>query len=203
MLIKVCGMRDAENIAEVARLQPDLMGFIFFERSPRSALGIDPTLVRSLPKAIGRVGVLVNETIARIEHTAATYGLTHIQLHGDEPPEFCLEAARATGCKIIKATTPDRGALYDDAADYLLFDTPSPQRGGTGERFDWRTTAHYTGPTPWLLSGGIGADHAEEIIAKHPFGIDINSRFEIEVGLKNTELLKHFIHEIRKHEQDQ
>lgn len=193
-------MRDTPNIREIGELLPDMMGFIFYERSPRSAHTLDPKVVRALPESIFRVGVFVNENATQIERIATDYGLTHIQLHGDESADFCRTIARLTGCKIIKATTPQNGHRYDQAADLLLFDTPSPLRGGTGQRFDWHTTELYTGPTPWMLSGGLKSEHAEQILTKNPFAIDLNSGFETAPGVKNRPLLETFIKKIRDHE---
>lgn len=195
-------MRDAENIRAVARLAPDMMGFIFYERSPRNASALDPAVVKTLPHTITRVGVFVNESQDQIIEIVSAFGLTHLQLHGDESVEFCRTIAQKSGCTIIKATTPEAGQRYDNAVDILLFDTPSPLRGGTGERFDWRKTELYTGSTPWMLSGGVSVEHINELILKQPFAVDLNSRFEIEPGIKNIELLETFILKIRDHEQN-
>lgn len=96
-LIKVCGMREAENIALVVECGPDMMGFIFWPGSPRCCAGLTPDALNSLGPKTARVGVFVNETPERIAETARKYGLTHIQLHGEESPEFCARLGEYLG----------------------------------------------------------------------------------------------------------
>lgn len=191
-----------ENITEAAALKPDYMGFIFYPKSPRYAGALDPA---ALPDNVRRVGVFVNASLSEIESTAKRYGLHSIQLHGSESPETC-QALREKGYEIIKAfgieTTDDfkQTVPYEGFCDLFLFDTRAPAHGGSGQRFDWRLLDRYNGKIPFLLSGGISSDNAEEILnIEHPcfYGIDLNSRFEIEAGLKNTGLLERFIKTIR------
>ena len=191
-----------ENITEAAALEPDYMGFIFYPKSLRYAAKLDPSM---LPDNVRRVGVFVNASLSEIESTAKRYGLYSIQLHSSESPETC-QALREKGYEIIKAfgieTTDDfkQTVPYEDSCDLFLFDTRTPAHGGSGQRFDWRLLDRYNGKIPFLLSGGISSDNAEEILnIEHPcfYGIDLNSRFEIEAGLKNTGLLERFIKTIR------
>ncbi|WP_298062378.1 phosphoribosylanthranilate isomerase [uncultured Rikenella sp.] len=200
--IKVCGMRDPANISAVAKLRPDYMGFIFYERSPRYAASLAPS---ALPQEVRRVGVFVNAPTTEIAGTAERYGLHAVQLHGSESPESCRRL-REMGYEVIKAfgieTAADfaQTAGYAACCDLFLFDTRTPKHGGSGDRFDWRLLDGYTGHVPFLLSGGIAPTDTDAIsILNHPmlYGIDLNSRFEIEAGLKNTELLEHFIQTIR------
>lgn len=191
-----------ENIIEAAALEPDYMGFIFYPKSPRYAGALDPAV---LPDNVCRVGVFVNAPLSEIGNTAERYGLQTVQLHGSESPETC-QALREKGYEIIKAfgieTTDDfkQTVPYEDSCDLFLFDTRTPAHGGSGRRFDWHILDFYNGNTPFLLSGGISPEDAEEILnIRHPclYGIDLNSRFEIEAGLKNTGLLERFIKTIR------
>lgn len=191
-----------QNTTVVAALKPDYMGFIFYPKSPRYAGALDPA---TLPDQVRRVGIFVNASLSEIERTAERYGLQTVQLHGSESPETC-QALREKGYEIIKAfgiataddllqTTP-----YESFCNFFLFDTRTASHGGSGQRFDWRVLDLYNGKTPFLLSGGITPDDTEEILnISHPqfYGIDLNSRFEIEAGLKNTELLERFIKTIR------
>lgn len=193
MKIKVCGMCDPRNIAAVAGLEPDFMGFIFYKKSPRYVGNLSPETVKNLPASIKRVGVFVNEDMELIVKMIETYGLDYVQLHGDESAEFCR--ALKERCGVIKATSVAGASRYADVADYLLFDTPTPHYGGSGKRFDWSLLKEYTGATPYFLSGGIGAEHAEEVKNMDVFAVDINSRFELQPGIKDVELLKSFMNE--------
>lgn len=200
--IKICGMLHPENISAVAKLRPDYLGFIFYNKSPRYAASLGPS---ALPPDIRRVGVFVDTPAKKILHTAKRYGLHTLQLHGNESPESCSKL-RTAGYEVIKVFSVEREAdlmktvFYEESCDLFLFDTRTPGHGGSGRRFDWNILDAYTGKTPFLLSGGISPFDADEILKiDHPmlYGIDLNSRFEIEAGLKNTELLERFIKTIR------
>jgi phosphoribosylanthranilate isomerase len=204
MKIKVCGMRDAKNIQELAQLKPDFIGFIFYEKSPRNADQLDINLVNSLPESILKVGVFVNEQIEIMLEKAAIYGLKSLQLHGQENPEQC-ESLKKKGFVILKAFPIAEAAdfkqteSYENTCNYFLFDTKTPQHGGSGQKFDWRLLEIYQGKTPFFLSGGIDLNDAEAIKAiKHPMfaGVDINSRFETEPGIKDIDKIKKIISQL-------
>jgi phosphoribosylanthranilate isomerase len=193
MKIKVCGMREAGNIAEVARLQPDYMGFIFYERSPRFAGSLPPEALDALSAKTLRVGVFVNAARAYIAAQAVRYRLDLLQLHGDETPADC--AWLKSGYGIIKAfgvqSAADFAAThrYEGVCDYFLFDTKTTLRGGSGRKFDHRLLASYHSQTPFFLSGGIApADVAGIAALRLPRceAIDVNSRFELSPGVKNA-----------------
>ena len=193
MKIKVCGMREQQNIAEVARLAPDMMGFIFYEPSPRNACATPPESLDSLLSTTRRVGVFVDAPREEILATARRYGLHFVQLHGSESPEMCA-GLHDEGLGVIKAfgiaTRDDvaRTAAYEGTCDLYVFDTSSENHGGTGRKFDHTLTEAYHGATPFLLSGGLGPDDAEQLAGlRHPScaGFDINSRFETSPGVKN------------------
>ena len=206
-IIKVCGMRDADNIRAVEALGADWMGFIFWPGSKRY-VAEPPTY---LPLKAKRVGVFVDASIDDIRQHIADYGLDMVQLHGHEGPDF-VRALRAdvSSPVIIKAfniaTKVDLEAVkpYEGIVDYFLFDTKGPSVGGNGAKFDWTVLADYVGETPFLLSGGIGPDdaqvltsHLSPLISKKCVGIDLNSRFEITPGLKDINKLKEFIKAIQ------
>lgn len=206
MLIKVCGMREAGNIAAIAALKPDMMGFIFYPSSPRYAGGILPQEVNELPAEIRKVAVFVNETASGIMNTVERYNITTIQLHGSETPRMCRQL-KENGMKVIKAigveTAEDmeQCSAFEECCDMLLFDTKSRLYGGTGQRFDWTVLRNYRGSLPFLLSGGISEEDSGQIRAlEHTrfVGIDLNSRFEIAPGVKDRERLEAFIGNIRK-----
>ena len=200
MMIKVCGMRDADNIRAAEALGIDLMGFIFWSKSSRY-VSEKPAY---LPTQCRRVGVFVDATVDDIRQHVEDYALDVIQLHGKETPTY-LQALRSLygdSIAIIKAfniaTAEDlqQTACYEGHADYFLFDTKAQLVGGNGTKFDWTVLASYAGKTPFLLSGGIGPNDAEQVRAfHHPLlaGIDLNSRFELAPGLKNIQQLKTFI----------
>ena len=204
-MIKVCGMRDAENIRKVEALGIDMMGFIFYTKSSRY-VSARPAY---LPEECKRVGVFVDEDVENIKRIAEEYALDFIQLHGHESPEY-IRALRfqVSGFRfqVIKtfniATETDLETTkrYEGIADYFLFDTKGKSVGGNGEKFDWSALETYNGNTPFLLSGGIGPDDAESVKAFHHhkcIGIDLNSRFEIEPGIKDIVKLKTFLNYVK------
>ena len=235
MVIKVCGMCDARNIREVSQLGVDMIGMIFYPKSPRyvemqsSHAGIIPDYakedigvsdssgcssesVSTSSKSPARVGVFVDDMVQNIVTRVVNYHLDYVQLHGNEPREMC-ENLRSTldpdirpGIKIIKAiSVSDASDIqkykeYVGAVDLFLFDTKCKTVGGSGRQFDWQVLEQYDGEVPFLLSGGIGPDDASRLHAfHHPkcIGIDLNSRFEIEPGVKDVEKLKGFLNEIQ------
>ena len=205
ILIKVCGMRDADNIREVEKLGIDWMGFIFWPKSSRY-VSARPAY---LPQKCKRVGVFVNATIDDIRQHIADYSLDIVQLHGHESTDSIRSLRSLCGdvISIIKAfniaTKEDLSATtpYAGLVDYFLFDTKGPSVGGNGEKFDWSVLEAYNGDTPFLLSGGIGPDDAERILDYHHpkcIGIDLNSRFEIEPGIKDITKLKTFLNDVKQ-----
>lgn len=202
-MVKVCGMRDADNIRALESAGfVDLMGFIFYDKSPRFAGCEPPEYLPQCP----RVGVFVNPEAAYVRTMVQRFGLSLVQLHGDETPAFCREiSASVPEVRLIKAfrlrSTDDlvKTAEYEDVVDYFLFDTPTPGYGGSGLTFDWTMLDGYNGHTPFLLSGGIGPDSLTTLSQfSHPMfcGVDLNSRFEILPGVKDIEALKTFIQQL-------
>lgn len=198
-LIKVCGMRQAENIREAEALGIDWMGFIFWPQSSRY-VAERPTY---LPTRCKRVGVFVDEQIEQVRHVAEDYALDIIQLHGNESPDYARTLAGRTLIKAFNIATADdlsQTQPYEGLVDLFLFDTKGRTVGGNGEKFDWAVLSAYQGGTPFLLSGGIGPDDAERIRAfRHPrcIGIDLNSRFEVSPAFKDVDLLREFVKNIR------
>lgn len=204
---KVCGNRD--NLEEVAGLEPDYMGFIYWELSSRAlpAKGVD---LSAVPQQIKRVGVFVDENAETIAEMSRRDQLDFVQLHGNEQPSYVQKIKTLVDLPLIKAFAPsqhfDFGMLdqYTEWVDYFLFDTKGPLPGGNGYEFDWSLLDQYTGSTPYWLSGGIGLESIEKLEeflrqpgAKHCIAIDINSKFEDAPGLKNISALKKFRHAIK------
>lgn len=202
MKVKVCGMADVNIMHQLAKLNISMLGFIFYPKSPRYMVEKIPAEeISKLPENIQKVGVFVNASEEEILSMATKFHLTTIQLHGSETPEFCKKI-KEHGLKVWKAfnlTKNNNFQSYSPFCEYFLFDTPSEKHGGTGEKFDWSLLNTYKGNIPFLLSGGISANDAEEVKQiQHPqmAGIDINSKFEITPGIKNVELIKKFIAKI-------
>ncbi|MGN6181434.1 MAG: phosphoribosylanthranilate isomerase [Mucilaginibacter sp.] len=192
MKIKVCGLKYPENIRSVAGLAPDFMGFIFYDKTPRFAGGISADILNELSQTVIKTGVFVNESLPVINSLINKYGFNAVQLHGSESPEFCAELKDKV--KVIKAFGVNEDFNFEQLksyagnVDFFLFDTKTPIHGGSGKTFDWGLLDKYQLEVPFFLSGGISPENLEEIKKiKHPrfYGVDLNSRFETEPGLKD------------------
>ena len=200
-IIKVCGMREAENIQDVESIEGiDMLGFIFYPKSPRYVY----ELPAYLPIHARRVGVFVNEDKQIISMYADRFGLNYVQLHGNESPEYCRSLS-THGIKIIKAFSIaniqdlENVCNYEEVCDYFLFDTKCKQYGGSGSQFDWNVLRTYNGKTSFLLSGGIDMNSIHLLKRfEHPrlAGYDINSCFEVEPGKKDTKRIQKFLHKL-------
>ena len=200
MKLKVCGMKFTENMQQVAALHPDYLGFIFYEKSKRNFEGIIP----AFPKSIKKTGVFVNEYLEILVSLAQEYQLKAIQLHGDEAVSYINELKKhLPKVEIIKVFSIKESFDFDvlkpylETVDYFLFDTKGEEKGGNGVHFDWRVLEKYPFQKPFFLSGGIGLEDVEklqEILQSNLpiYGLDVNSKFEIEPGKKNIEALKKF-----------
>ena len=204
--LKICGMKFPENIQEIAQLEPDFLGFIFYENSVRNYK--EKTIV-SLPDSIKKVGVFVNERQDKIIQIIQKHHLNYIQLHGNESESYCLELINQLNhnqlnTKIIKAFSVDDSFDFQrltnfQIVDCFLFDTKGKLPGGNGTKFNWQILGNYHLEKPYFLSGGIGLEDISTIVAflktpasKYCFALDVNSQFEVEAGLKNKEQLQQF-----------
>ena len=196
-------MKHTANREAVEKLPVDWLGFIFYPQSKRFIGETpEPGLFKTeKPK----VGVFVDENAFEIMALAKNFGFSMVQLHGKENPQTC-RMLKIQGLKIIKVFNVNENfdfettQSYEKVADFFLFDTKTPFHGGSGQKFDWKLLDKYTGHIPFLLSGGIGPDDAEEILKiNHPklTGIDVNSGFEDQPGVKNIEKLEKFIAQIK------
>ncbi len=206
MKLKICGMKYADNLAEVAALAPDYLGFIFYEKSPRYMVDtLPPEAVWSLPAAIHRVGVFVNASIEHMQQMAERYGLNVLQLHGQEPPEQC-QTLKAAGYTVIKVFSIgqhnfdfDTLRPYEPYVDFFLFNTLGKQPGGNGLAFDWQQLKSYPLDAPYFLSGGIGLNQAsvvQQMNLPHLHVLDVNSSFETEPGRKDPKRLAAFVQQL-------
>ena len=228
--LKVCGMNYFDNIQDVAALQPDYLGFIFYEKSARFFEGVIPQLSSQIKK----VGVFVNATFEHIIEKIEKHGLDLVQLHGHESPQFCqrlkdylqernnANEPKSMDSKSKNSEIPAFAGIvkvfsvedqfdfellkpYESTCDYFLFDTKGKLPGGNGYTFDWQALKNYPSTTPYFLSGGIGIEEVEKLeeFLKQPesrycHAIDVNSKFEIEPGLKNITLLQEFKNKMTK-----
>ena len=199
-------MRNIENVKELVRINPDYIGFIFYPDSKRF-VGDNPdiSLFNSIPENIKKVGVFVNYTKDSIIENTDKYKLDLVQLHGNESSEFCKELKSQIDAKIIKAFSVDEKFdfqtlnEYKSVCDYFLFDTKTESYGGSGKQFDWNILTKYDNEIPFILSGGIDLEHSKkirELKNLNIHAIDINSRFEIEPGIKNIDKIKQFKNEL-------
>ena len=201
LLVKVCGMTDGDNIRRVEALGVDYIGMVFYPRSPRFVYQMPDYL----PQRARRVGVFVDEPKDTVLTYADRFGLDCVQLHGHESPLYCRSLHEGHGLTVIKAfhlATPrdlKTAETYHGTCDFFLFESKTPQLGGTGRQFDWSLLRGYMGQTPFFLSGGLNAGSARAIRQlRHPqlAGIDLNSRFETSPGVKDVERLQRFLDEL-------
>ncbi|RYF96698.1 MAG: phosphoribosylanthranilate isomerase [Chitinophagaceae bacterium] len=211
MNIKVCGITSLKQLKQLDGLNIDYAGLIFYKDSPRY-LG-DKINAQDLKKAdfdIKTVGVFVNPEMIDVLDAIDAYGLDAVQLHGEESPEMCddlsSEVEVIKAFSIGKQKTLDIDELvapYDSVCDFYLFDTAGKgvEAGGTGQQFDWSLLDKARIEKPFFLSGGIGLEDAAKIKAfRHSdfYGIDINSKFEKEPGVKDMALVLQFLQALKK-----
>ncbi|WP_229838685.1 phosphoribosylanthranilate isomerase [Roseivirga thermotolerans] len=190
-------MREPHNIQQLLELEPDFMGFIFFERSKRFAPDLDKELLLGFPETTKKVGVFVNAPIQQVKEKVRQYKLDYVQLHGDESVEYVGELF-AIGIKVIKVLSVgeefdfDQLKPYKGLVDFFLFDTKGKERGGNGVVFNWEVLNNYPYDVPYLLSGGIDLENVKDIagLKVQPYAIDVNSKFELKPGLKDIEQVK-------------
>ena len=216
MKIKVCGMR--YNPGEVAALQPDYLGFIFWEKSPRYFDGKMPIL----PPELKKVGVFVDEQLDKVVDMVSRFRLDAVQLHGEESANYCAQlrkklegldiqteaqqhSKKDSAIEIIKVFSIRDSfdftvlAPFEEYCDYYLFDTKGKLPGGNGYAFNWEVLKDYPSTKPYFLSGGIGLDNVSAIEAflqrpesKYCYALDVNSKFEDKAGLKNIDRIQQF-----------
>lgn len=192
LALKICGMRNSENISEVAALQPEYMGFIFYDQSPRF-VGNDFNVPRDLPSTIKRVGVFVQQSTPAIIALVAKHKLDYVQLHGNESLEQCEEIQSKT-IRVIKVFSVDADFDFNSVkpfmscADYFLFDTKGKYYGGNAVAFDWSLLHKYNQDKPFFLSGGISAAHVpgiQKLRGMNIHALDVNSGVETAPAIKD------------------
>ncbi|MEJ1223775.1 phosphoribosylanthranilate isomerase [Sediminicola sp. 1XM1-17] len=211
--LKVCGMKYADNMEAVAKTAPDYLGFIFWEPSKRAFSGD----MGAIPSDIKRVGVFVDAKMDEILQKVSEFDLQAVQLHGKETSKFCKDLKenytiqKRGNLEIIKVFSIlddfDFSILadYEAVCDYFLFDTKGKLPGGNGYTFSWQVLKNYPSTKPYFLSGGIGLEEIDKITtflegpeSKYCYAIDVNSKFELEPGLKQFDKLNKFVQLLRK-----
>ncbi|MDT0648770.1 phosphoribosylanthranilate isomerase [Autumnicola edwardsiae] len=207
-------MKQPENVREIVMLQPDYMGLIFYEKSPRFVAAHIPEVASEVKKT----GVFVDASLDFILQKIKLYQLKAVQLHGKETAEFCRQLRQKIQdekVEIIKVFSVkeefnfNRLEEYEGIVDFFLFDTKGKNKGGNGITFNWEVLKDYPSSTPFFLSGGIGLEEAEAVkelmiwFQKNGkenllYAVDVNSKFEDEPGLKNAEKLRQFQERIRR-----
>jgi phosphoribosylanthranilate isomerase len=196
-------MKDPENMRALAQLPIDMMGLIFYEKSPRCVDERDADRINALSLKILKAGVFVDAAPNVVSDKVERFQLQFVQLHGQESPNFC-SALKSKGISVIKAFhgyNEKICGIYEGCCDYFLFDTPTPKYGGSGNKFDWKTLSAYSGTTPFFLSGGIAPDDAEivrQLNFPQLFAIDLNSRFEVSPGIKDVDKIRQFLFDLHK-----
>lgn len=203
MNIKVCGITQLKQLQQLEAINIDFAGLIFYKESPRYVGDkLSKKEIKSADFDLKKVGVFVNPELIDVLDAIDDYGLDVVQLHGDEPPGMCDDLSSEV--EVIKAFRIKEGDMdidalvkdYDDVCDYYLFDKATDYSiGGTGKQFDWSILKKAKIEKPFFLSGGIGPDDTAKIKSfHHPdfFGVDINSRFEKEPGVKDMALVLGF-----------
>lgn len=199
-------MKNAENIADLAKLVPDYLGLIFYRPSKRFVGNLSQEVLNALPKSIKLTGVFVDEKVEEVLEIVKKYNLSAIQLHGSESEAYCqflknelsvalpsnkIEFLKAFG--LSKSFDFETLKPYADVVDYFLFDTKTTEHGGSGLTFDWEILRSYNDEKPFFLSGGLSPENIQEVLKldfKQFYGVDLNSKFEKEPGLKNIASLK-------------
>ncbi|HEY6777833.1 MAG TPA: phosphoribosylanthranilate isomerase [Thermoleophilaceae bacterium] len=197
--VKICGITRPADARRAAELGAWAIGMVFWPDSPRQCAIEDAEAIGAeLRRRLQLAGVFVNATLDEVASTADRCGLTLVQLHGDEGPAYCREAARRTGCKVMKAVRVRDAAQVRDLqrfhTDFHLLDAYSPRTpGGTGETFAWELAREHGGEPPVVLSGGLTPENVgEAIAAARPFAVDTASGTEAEPGRKDPAKLKAF-----------
>lgn len=192
-------MKYPSNINAIAELNPDFLGFIFYPKSKRFVgVGFEIGDISNIDSSIEKVAVFVDAYLNEVIEFSGIYGIKTVQLHGNESPEFCSDLKNKK-FKVIKAFGVDENfdfsilEAYKNVVDYFLFDTKTSGHGGSGKTFNWQILNKYNLDIPFLLSGGLSLDNISDVKSiNHPhlIGVDLNSKFEVEPGVKNTELLE-------------
>lgn len=206
--VKICGLKDSENLSAAIEAGADYIGFVFYPASPRN---ITPesaaTLADKVPARVKIVGLFVDAPDELIQSTLAITRLDMLQLHGDESPERVAAIRQRFGLPVMKAIrVGDAKDLepvpaFEKTADWLLFDARPADAtlpGGTGETFDWGLLAGKRFTKPWMLSGGLSMRNVPQALSVlHPDAVDVSSGVESARGVKDAAKIREFIKAVK------
>lgn len=197
VIVKICGITNAEDALAAAAAGANALGFIFYEGSPRCIRFADAAaIMRQLPSHVVKVGVFVNPDPGVVREAIRSCGLNLLQFHGDEPPAFCLQFGLMTMKAFRVRDAGSLSALSQYATDAWLLDTYAPGKpGGTGEVFDWELAraAQRLG-RPIFLAGGLTPENVAEAVRQvRPCGVDVSSGVEAAPGRKDLERVRAFV----------
>ena len=198
-VVKICGITNLADALAAVDAGADALGFNFYRPSPRYISPSDARkIIDQLPESILKVGVFVNEGLHSVQHIAAEAGLSAVQLHGDESPEYCRELAATFVIKAFGAGDNLQVETYD--VDAIMLDTKDDVlHGGTGRTFDWSIAQRTTSTVPKLfLAGGLSPENVADAIATvRPYAVDACSSLEERLGKKNHAALHAFVKAVR------
>tara|TARA_B100000963_G_scaffold208031_1_gene181214 strand:- start:206 stop:835 length:630 start_codon:yes stop_codon:yes gene_type:complete len=207
MITKICGIKNKETLVCLENNEVNFFGMIFYSQSPRSISIEDASILQKISKdfQINGVGVFVNKNINELEDIIKNLKLRFVQLHGSENDTY-IENVKKIGVKIIKSISVSSKSDLKKinkygSADYFLFDykpLKGELPGGNAKSFDWNILKYLKTNKPWFLSGGINADNINQILNDiNPFGVDLSSGVEKDLGIKDNRIINNFIEKIK------
>lgn len=203
--VKICGLTRPEDAVAAAELGAWALGMVMWPGSPRYCpLAAAVEIAAATQRNAELVGVFVDAKLDEVAHAVEAAGLTIVQLHGGEGPQYCEQVARRTGCKVIKAMRVRDGSSIQELrqfreVNYQLVDSyEAGVPGGTGTTFDWSALKALDRHIPLLLSGGLTPDNVEQAVAAvRPFAVDVASGVEVSPGVKDRNRMRDFIQHAR------
>jgi len=200
--IKVCGITNQAEAEAIVALGVDALGFIFVRSSPRFIEAEKAqSIIDCLPPFVNAVGVFMDEEATLVNDIASFCGLTMIQLHGDEPPDYCRAIIRPLlkVFRVREEALPNLEPYRGVAKGFLLDTYRRDQAGGTGETFNWDVVQRLALPGPLVLAGGLTPDNVGDAIRQtRPFAVDVNSGVETSPGRKDLAQVRHLFTEVHK-----
>ena len=206
MIVKICGIKSLETLYCCEKNNVDFFGMIFYKKSPRniSIKKAKELQMTSERLRINGVGVFVNFEFDYLEKYINDLGLRFIQLHGDENNNYIIKIKKK-GVKVIKKISlrnkSDLNRINDfHEADFFLFDY-KPEAGdlpgGNAKQFNWDIIRDLNINKPWFLSGGINLGNIQTIKRQfNPYGVDLSSGVEKELGIKDNDIINNFMDEL-------
>ena len=206
--VKICGITRKEDANAAVAAGVDLIGLMFYSRSPRSLdLAEAVALAKALPEHVGRVGVFVDEDETVVRRIAEACALDYLQFHGEETPEYCrlfqplkvIKAFRVRDADSLRVTQD-----YGDVGSWLLDSYVSGKQGGTGEQFNWDLAIEAKrGANDILLAGGLTPSNVRRAVKEvRPWGVDVSTGVELRPGIKDAQAMRRFIEEVRAADRD-